>query len=121
MILQIEVLLFDKEKITEKQILEHVRYYTYIANKGIKLVEKSPKEAMKCLKEIRKTMSLEYNYYTKVKIQSIMWKNHVYNDYYYYITDAFSKQTRPNGYEMLLNNLDEVAYAAGHYYEYFGE
>ncbi len=116
MSLRNDVLLFDKEQVTEEQIMEHVQHYYDLANKGMSLLETNRKEAMACLKEIRKTMTLEYRYYDKSKVQAIMWANNLYNTYYHYIRDAFVKQTNPTAYESLGSNLYDVLDYARYYY-----
>lgn len=111
-----DVLPFDKEFISEEEVLEHVQYYYDLAEKGMELLKLNKSEALKCLKEIRKTMSLEYKYYTKRKLQNIMWDNHVYNQYYHYIQDAFVKQNNPNSHEKLSSNLYDVWDYTKYYY-----
>lgn len=61
-------------------------------------------------------MKEEYNYYSKSKVQDLMWKNEMYNTYYDYIRNAFVKQTSPNAYKTLRSNLYDVWDYAIHYY-----
>ncbi|MCU5408024.1 hypothetical protein OCA16_26135 [Bacillus cereus] len=111
------VLYFDREKVTEDQMISRVRHYVELAQKGLNIIENDNKEAMRCLKEIRKTMSEEYKYYNKSKVQSIMWNNDSYSKYYHFIQDAFVKQNNPNAYKDLGSNLYDVADYGIHYYE----
>ncbi|MGG1339898.1 hypothetical protein ABE244_04755 [Bacillus toyonensis] len=110
------VLYFDREKVTENQMISHVRRYVELAQKGLDIIEDDNKKAMSCLKEIRKTMSEEYKYYTKSKIQSIMWDNDSSSKYYYFIQDAFVKQNTPNAYNTLGSILYDVMDYGRHYY-----
>lgn len=48
------ILYFDKEKITEDRIVSHVRHYVELAKRGLSVIENDDKEAMNCLKEIRR-------------------------------------------------------------------
>jgi hypothetical protein len=110
------VLYFDKEKITEDRIVSHVRHYVELAQRGLSIIENDDKEAMNCLKEIRRTMSEEYKYYTKSKVQSIMWDSDLYSTYYHFIQEAFVKQNSPNAYKTLGSNLYDVMDYGRHYY-----
>ncbi|PEF77687.1 hypothetical protein [Bacillus toyonensis] len=114
------VLYFDRIEVTDEQMRSHVKHYVELAEKGLALIaENNNKEAMACLKEIRKTMSEEYKYYSRSKVQSIMWDNGLYNDYYHFIRDAFVKQHNPNAYKTLRSNLyDVMDYGRYHYREY---
>ncbi|MGD7047033.1 hypothetical protein FZC83_02165 [Rossellomorea marisflavi] len=104
------VLLFDKEKISDTQIKSHVKHYVELANKGMNYFHENKKiEAMECLKEIRVTLKEEYKYYTKSKIESIMWKDNKYNKYLGFIRDALAKQNSPTSYKWLYSNLYDVA------------
>ncbi|WP_080845623.1 hypothetical protein [Cytobacillus gottheilii] len=103
------VLHFDKGEITDEQIKAHVQHYVNLADEGMKhLNNNNRQEAMRCLKEIRKTMKEEYRYYDKLKVQKVMWKNEKYNMYYSFIRDAFVKQNTPNAYSTLSSNLYDV-------------
>lgn len=102
------VLLFDKNKISEEQIASHVKHYVELANKGLKIINDNRQEALLILKEIRITMSEEYKYYTKSKVQSIMWDDDLYSQYYHFIQNAFVKQNSPNSYRTLGSNLYDV-------------
>ena len=113
------VLLFDKQEISEEQIVTHVQHYVNLANRGLSLVDKDRKAAMECLKEIRATMSEEYKYYTRSKVQTLMWRDNLYNTYNAFITEAFVKQNSPNAYKTLSSNLYDVAYYGRHYYRKF--
>lgn len=73
---------------------------------------------MECLKEIRKTMTEEYKYYDKTKVQTIMWNNRDYHNYFLFIQDAFVKQTSPTAYKTLSSNLYDVSdYASFHFHD----
>lgn len=104
------VLLFEKHNITEDQIISHVRHYVELAEKGLELIDSNKQEAMSYLKEIRRTMTEEYKYYSRSKVQSIMWSNPLSNKYHSFITEAFAKQNSPNSYRTLSSNLYDVKY-----------
>lgn len=102
------ILYFDKMEVTEEQIKSHVRHYVGLAEKGLELVGNENQEAMKCLKEIRENMSKEYKYYSKSRVQSIMWDDDLYSTYYHFIQEAFAKQNNPTSYKSLGSNLYDV-------------
>lgn len=123
MILNESVLYFDRAEVTDEQIKSHVKHYIELAKKGLGFIaENNNKEAMACLKEIRKTMSEEYNYYSLSKVQSIMRNNDLYHDYYHFIRDAFVKQNNPNAYKSLRSNLyDVMSYGRSHFRKHLVE
>jgi hypothetical protein len=103
------VLYFDKQEISDGQINSHVLHYVKLAEDGLKYLNNKDKQnAMKYLKTIRVTMKEEYKYYTKSKVQSLMWENEKYSKYYHFIQDAFVKQNSPNAYATLSSNLYDV-------------
>lgn len=110
------VFLFDREKITEEQLVDRVKHYVKLAEKGLELCEKNKSEALEYLKEIRKTMKEEYRYYSRSKIQTLIWDNPIYNKYRAFITDAFVKQNSPNSYRTLASNLYDVMDYGRYYY-----
>lgn len=102
------VLLFDKHEITEDQIISHVRHYVELAEKGLKLVDSNKQGAMFYFKEIRRTMTEEYKYYSRSKVKSLMEAKHLFNTYHAFITEAHVKQNSPNSYGTLGSNLYDV-------------
>lgn len=116
MSIEVSVLLFDKNNVTEEQIKTHVLHYVGLAEKGLKMIQVDKAAAMTCLKEIRSTMKEEYKYYSRSKIQGLISGNHLYNTYYAFIQDAFVKQSNPNSYDKLSSNLYDVMDYGRHYF-----
>ncbi|WP_416730290.1 hypothetical protein [Fictibacillus sp. JL2B1089] len=115
--LEVSILYFDKGFVNEDQIKNHVRHYVKLAEQGLKLVnENKYKEALHCLKEIRKTMKEEYKYYSKSKVQLLMWRTPLYNNYYSFIHEAFVNQEVPNAYRTLVSNLCNIQSYASFYF-----
>ena len=64
------ILEFDKRIIEKEEMKEHIDYYVSMAQKGFNFLNNNDKKgAMEVLKEIRKYMKEEFNYYNKSKVQ----------------------------------------------------
>ncbi|MEK5028729.1 hypothetical protein [Paenibacillus sp. FSL M7-1046] len=116
------VLLFDKNEISVEQVIERVKHYVDLAEKGMKLLESNKSAALACLKEIRSTMAEEYKYYYRSKVEPFIIENHLYNTYRSFIDDAFAKQNSPNSYDTLNSNLyDVMDYGRYYFSRYLSE
>ena len=103
------ILEFDKRRIEKEEMREHIDYYVSMAEKGFELLNINDKKgAMEILKEIRKYMKSEFEYYNKSKVNKYIENNKSYSVYCNGLYEAFSKQTRPTSYEMLSSNLYDV-------------
>ena len=110
------VLEFDKRIIEKEEMREHIDYYVSMAEKGFELINNGDKKgAMEILKEIRKCMKSEFDYYNKTKVSKYIENNKVYSIYCNGVYEAFAKQTRPTSYEMLSSNLYDVQDYMSHY------
>ncbi|MDU3721987.1 MAG: hypothetical protein E7G24_02070 [Clostridium celatum] len=110
------VLEFDKRIIEKEEMREHIDYYVSMAEKGFELLNNGDKKgAMEILKEIRKYMKSEFDYYNKTKVSKYIENNKLYSIYCNGIYEAFAKQTRPTSYEMLSSNLYDVQDYISHY------
>ena len=110
------ILEFDKRKIDKEEMREHIDYYVSMSEKGFEFLSKNDKKgAMEILKEIRKYMKSEFDYYNKSKVSKYVENNKLYSTYCNGIYEAFAKQTRPTSYEMLSSNLYDIQDYMSHY------
>lgn len=110
------ILEFDKREVEKEEMKEHIDYYVSMAEKGFELLDnKDKKGAMEILKEIRKYMKSEFDYYNKSKVSKYVENNNFYSIYCNGLYEAFAKQIRPTSYEMLSSNLYDVQDYMSHY------
>ncbi|WP_338630486.1 hypothetical protein [Clostridium baratii] len=103
------ILEFDKREISISEMIEHIKFYSEKAKKGKKLYsDGDQKGAMNILREIRKNLKEEYNYYKKTRVQEYINSNKYYIRYYNGIFQAYVKQMYPNEYKWLHSNLCDV-------------
>lgn len=105
--MELEAFDFSKN-ITEKELLEHIRYYYTMSRIATKIAETNKREAMEMYKEIRNNLNIEYKEYHKVRNFDFIHKNGVYSQYVDNITNACVKPTNVNSYERLNSNLYDV-------------
>lgn len=110
------ILEFDKRKIGLDEIREHVDYYVGTAKKGFEFLKNNDKkEVMVVLKEIRKYMRGEFNYYNKSKVEKYISSNKMYSIYWNGLYQAFVKQNNPTSYHMVSSNLYDIKSYMGNY------
>jgi oligoribonuclease (3'-5' exoribonuclease) len=115
------ILCFDKEEISQEEILEHVKHYFNLAQEGLDMVNNDNPAARTYLRKINETLKEEYHYYKRSRVQTFMRKNIISSKYYSFITEAFAKQSSVNSYRMLGSNLGDIRYYARHYFHSFIE
>lgn len=103
------VLKFDDRKVEIQELKEHLDYYLKRSNEGMDLFSQDrKKEAYEVLKELRKQLKEEYNFYNKKKVKEYIYNNDKYTNYYAAICDAFCNIQQPTAYETLYSNLYDI-------------
>lgn len=103
------ILEFDKRIIEKEEMREHIGYYVSMSEKGFDLLNNGDKKgAMEILKEIRRYMKSEFDYYNKIKVSKYIEKNKLYSTYCNGLYEAFAKQINPTSYETLSSNLYDI-------------
>ena len=77
-----KVLEFDEKIVEKSEIANQVKNYIDECEKGLSLLSKGDSTgALNILNDIQDSLKIEYNYYSKTKIQHIIFVNKDYNDY----------------------------------------
>lgn len=109
MLKQSIVLEFDKEVVSEEDIVKNINYYILKSNEGMELISKGkPKEAKKILKELKKSLKKEYMHYNKAYVKLYIDPNNVYRTYQWGIILAYSKLYKTYSYKYLYENLFNI-------------
>lgn len=104
-----KVLKFDKRKVLESEMLLNIEYYIKKSQEGMDLITKgNKKDAMRILKDLRKMLKKEYNYYKKRNVKIYIQRNNVYRTYQWGIVLAYSKLYKVNSYKFLYDNLFNI-------------
>lgn len=103
------VLRFDKKTIYKYEIIENIDYYIEKSNEGLLYIsKKNYKDAMKILKELKKSLKKEYIYYDKDRVKKHIQPNNTYRTYQFSIALAYSKLYRTYSYKCLYDNLYNI-------------
>ncbi len=104
-----KVLKFDKRKVLESEMILNIEYYIKKSQEGMDLITKgNKKDAMRILKDLRKMLKKEYNYYKKRNVKIYIQRNNVYRTYQWGIVLAYSKLYKVNSYKFLYDNLFNI-------------
>lgn len=103
------ILPFDKRIVTRDEMIEHIKYYSENANKGMELHSAGDiKAAREIFKDLRKKLQDEYKYYSKVSVDKYIQADVYYRTYVNGIFQAYVKQTNPNSNETIYPNLYDI-------------
>lgn len=103
------VIPFDRERISEEEIVEHIRWYYFKAEEGSKLAhDGKKKEAMEILREINANLNKEYKYYDKIAIRKHVRDNQLFSTYTDTIFEVSAKQNSKNSYAALSSNFWDI-------------
>lgn len=103
------ILYFNKRTIFKYEIIENINYYISQSNHAlVYLSKKDNKEAMNILKNLKKSLKSEYNYYSNPKVYRHIKSNDINRVYYFSIALAFSGLHRTYSYKHLYNNLFHI-------------
>lgn len=104
-----KVLKFDKRKVLESEMILNIEYYIKKSQEGMDLITKgNKKDAMRILKDLRKMLKKEYNYYKKRNVKIYIQRNNVYRTYQWGVVLAYSKLYKVNSYKFLYDNLFNI-------------
>lgn len=105
----IRTLDFDRRNISREEIIENINYYKLKSSEGLEYISKKDyKEAKKILKELRKSLKREVNYYNKKEVREIIRINKNYRIYHWGIILAYSKASKRNLKGHLYDNLFNI-------------
>lgn len=65
---------------------------------------------MKILKELKKELKLEFDYYNKPNVKKIITPNNMYRTYYFLIVLTYSNLQKTYSYKYLYDNLYSILY-----------
>lgn len=103
-----KVLEFDEKIVEKSEIASQVKNYIDECEKGLSLLSKGDSTgALNILNDIQDSLKIEYNYYSKTKIQHIIFVNKDYNDYNKAIFSSLSSEVDNNS-ETLENTFKEI-------------
>ena len=103
-----KVLEFDEKIVEKSEIANQVKNYIDECEKGLSLLSKGDSTgALNILNDIQDSLKIEYNYYSKTKIQHIIFVNKDYNDYNKAIFSSLSSEVDNNS-ETLENTFKEI-------------
>ena len=69
---------FDKRQVFKYEIIENINFYISESSKGLKYIsEKNNKEAMKILKELKRSLKKECNYYSNPNVYKFIKSNDI--------------------------------------------
>ena len=103
-----KVLEFDEKIIEKCEIEMQVKNYIDECEKGLNLLSQGDANgALNILNDIHDSLKREYNYYSKSKIQHIIFVNKDYNDYNKAIYSSLAREVDNNS-KMLENIFKEI-------------
>ena len=103
-----KVLEFDEKIVEKSEIANQVKNYIDECEKGLSLLSKGDSTgALNILNDIQDSLKIEYNYYSKTKIQHIIFVNKDYNDYNKANFSSLSSEVDNNS-ETLENTFKEI-------------
>lgn len=103
-----KVLEFDEKIIEKCEIEMQVKNYIDECEKGLNLLSQGDANgALNILNDIHDSLKREYNYYSKSKIQHIIFVNKDYNDYNKAIYSSLASEVDNNS-KMLENIFKEI-------------
>lgn len=103
------ILPFESEKITDKEIQDHIYWYAAKAEEGMKLVGVDNRKAMNLLREINRNLKEEHSYYEEMRLSDILYTgDELKNRYFHAVLNAYVKQNKKTSYDTLSSNLYNI-------------
>lgn len=103
-----EILKFDKIGVSGKEINEHISFYYDNAKECMNVYNGNKKLALGTFKSLFKNLKKEYDYYSKVSFDILLYCPDEAKQYVYYIQEIRAKCIRTNSHETLFSNLYDI-------------